>query len=117
MLGPGACVPRLSITSDVLLTGDHHSNVSVSGQVVLGEISATGSPPGTGRLRGFLEIWRVTKIRRPCEFRGNIDRHEIWHARGPSQNAGRDVLRGVIRDEVIVGSVNPNRNCLLTISF
>ena len=66
---------------------------------------------------GFFEIRRVAKIRRPRELGRYFDRHEIWDARGPSQDAGRDVLGGIVCNEVIIGPVNPNRNCLLTVDI
>ena len=58
----GACMPRLSITSDALLTGRHHSNVSDTGRIVSVEISAADAPAGSNNLLGFFEIWRVPKV-------------------------------------------------------
>lgn len=69
---------------------------------------------GTGRLVGFFEIWRVTKVGGPRELRRYFDRHEIWVACWSSQEAGREVLLRIIGNEVIVGTVNLDRYRLLT---
>jgi len=55
----------------------------------------------------------VAEVRGPDHFGRNAQRHDVWPARGPMQQTMTYILVSVVRDEVVVGALYLDSDCLI----